>query len=314
MSALIPVFVHGLKYEAADVIGIDLRPVQREPLPTFAPGAHIDLHLAGGLIRSYSLVSPPSCLHQYSICVQVAQKGRGGSRYIYDALKIGSELNISAPRNNFRLDETAHQSVLIAGGIGITPIFSMLDHLRALGRSVEVLYCARSRRAAAFVDRLQDIDAVTLHFDDEARSAFPLEKYLAERSADAHFYCCGPASMLEAFESACMRLGLPNWHIERFSSATPRPAQHRTYEVELRKSGRVLEVRPGHSLLETVLAAGIDCDHACKEGICGACETSVIEGSPEHRDAVLTQAERATNTRMMICVSGSLEPRLVLDL
>lgn len=314
MSAPIPVFVHSLRYEAANIIGIELKPMRQGLLPAFTPGAHIDLHLTGGLIRSYSLVSPPNHLHQYRICVQVEQKGRGGSKHIYENLKVGDELDISAPRNNFKLDDSARHSVLIAGGIGITPIFSMFSHLQRQGRAVELLYCARSRGAAAFVEQLRNIDAVTLHFDDEANGALSLEQYLAKHPANAHFYCCGPTAMLDAFEAACRRLELPNRHIEKFSGANLKPAHSRAYEVELRKSGLVLQVQAGCSLLETILAAGLECDHACKTGICGACETSVIEGIPAHRDAVLTPTERAGNTRMMICVSGSRGPRLVLDL
>lgn len=315
MNDLIPVLVHCLRHEAVGIVGIDLKPLSPGSLPRFTPGAHIDLHLPGGLIRSYSLVSPPNRLDHYSICVQIASEGRGGSRYLHDGLKIGSTLNISRPRNKFSLHASLAPAVLIAGGIGITPIFSMFNHLCAAGRPVELLYFARSRDSAAFADRLEGSRRARLSYSDKNDNRPSLEQYLSKFDSNAHFYCCGPHPMLEDFKSACTHLGLPNWHVEEFGSAQRRrPIPHGGYQVELHRSGLVLRVAPNQSLLDAVLNAGVQWDYACREGVCGACQVEVLDGLPDHRDSVLTGMQRSQNRHMLICVSGSKGPRLTLNL
>lgn len=314
MSSLIPVVIHALRHEALGVIGIELRSAVKEPLPAYEPGAHIDLHLGGGLVRSYSLIGQGGDPDFYRICVQVQQNGRGGSKFIGNNLKIGDKLNISAPRNNFALAKSLGPSVLIAGGIGITPIYSMFERLCAAGRQVDLLYCARSKESAAFLDQLAGRPGATFYFGDEGDDRPSLVQYLSKFSSDASFYCCGPARMLESFQAACSELGLKNAYVERFSGTKVQPRQSDFYQVKLVKSNLVLDVPPDMSLLEAVLEAGVQWDYACKEGICGACEASVLQGEPDHRDSVLTDQERAENRRIMICVSGSRSEKLVLDL
>ncbi len=316
-TALITVLVCAIRLEAQGVASLELRSPQGDDLPAFEAGAHIDLHLPNGLVRSYSLFNAPTERHRYMVAVQNDRNSRGGSRFVHEQLRVGSELRITPPRNNFALDESAPRSVLLAGGIGVTPLFCMYKRLRSIGQPVELIYCARSRKEAAFVDDglLSGNSRVRMLFDDEHGGPPDLRILLSSQPKDAHFYCCGPAPMLDAFETVCKGLGYANVHIERFSApADMTPSQASGYQVELARSGKIIDVPPETSLLNVLIDAGIDTDYSCREGICGACQTTVLEGIPDHRDAVLTERERASNKTMMICVSGCKGDKLVLDI
>jgi vanillate O-demethylase ferredoxin subunit len=302
-----------MRFEAQGIVSVELRPAGGGDLPAFEAGSHIDLHLANGIVRSYSLSNSPDERHRYVVGVLNDRKSRGGSRYVHEQLRVGAMISISAPRNNFALDESAAHSVLIAGGIGITPISCMFGRLRALDKSAELFYCARSRSEAAFADRLLQQAGASVHFDDEQGAPPDLRSYLAGKPKDAHFYCCGPTPMLNAFESICAELGLPNVHIERFAAEKVEAVQGGSYVAELARSKQSITVPAGKSLLDALLDAGIAVDHSCREGVCGACETKVLEGEPEHRDGVLSKSERASGKTMMVCVSGCKGARLVLD-
>jgi len=316
--ATLKTWVHTLRHEAQDIISVDLRPVTGTALPAFTPGAHIDLHLPGDLVRSYSLCNEAGATDRYVVGVLRDRASRGGSRAVHEQLRIGQSLTISAPRNHFPLDESAAHSVLVAGGIGITPLLCMACRLSQLGRSYEVLYFARSRGAAAFTQVLQSLGArVHWHFDDEAGGAPDLKALLAQRKAEGtHFYACGPTPMLDAFEASCAELGLAHAHLERFSAKPVADADDAQthYRVELRKSGLTFEVQAGQTLHEKLIELKVDVSWSCEEGICGSCETRVLEGQVDHRDMVLTPAEQAANKAMMVCVSGCKSERLVLDL
>jgi tetrachlorobenzoquinone reductase len=309
--------VRTLRHEAPGIMSIELIPPRGERFPGFEPGAHIDLHLSSGLLRSYSLLNPCGETDRYVVGVQIDKKGRGGSRFIHENFRVGMSVQLSAPRNLFALDESASHSVLIAGGIGVTPILCMYRRLIELGRPVQMLYCSRSADHAAFIEELRAMGGkLDVHYDDEndGRPA-NLKAYLASVPADAHVYCCGPAPMLDAFDAACEAVGIANRHIERFA-AVPQaaPAADHGYSVELARSKKLIEVAPGATLLDSLLSAGVDVEHSCMEGICGSCETRVISGCPDHRDSVLSASERASNTVMMVCVSGCKGEKLVLDL
>jgi len=312
--------VHCLRYEARDVISVELRPEHAAVVfPPHEPGAHIDLHLGNGLVRSYSLLNPAGEAGRYVIGVLKDRKSRGGSAFVHEQLRVGQVLTISAPRNNFPLHETTGHSVFVAGGIGITPILCMLERLSASGCSADLVYCARSRGDAAFVERLNELGSPTLrvhwHFDDEAGGPPDLYERLSPFAKDSHLYACGPGPMLDAFQSACAALGLPNAHIERFAAA-PAPADTpgaASFTVDVRRSGRRIEVRADCSVLDAMLEAGLSPDHSCREGLCGACETRVLAGEVDHRDSILTESERAANKSMMICVSRCRSELLVLD-
>jgi len=309
--------VHTLRHEAEGIISVELRPWGDTVFTPFEAGSHIDLHLPNGLVRSYSLLNAPSDQGRYVLGILRDRASRGGSRYVHEQLRVGTQLQISQPRNNFALDTRASHSVLVAGGIGITPIYCMFRQLLALGRSAELIYCARSRAEAALLDEISGLGAKVLyHFNDEKGGLPDLASYLAGRPADTHFYCCGPTPMLDAFEQTCERLGYPHAHIERFTAAEVAASEDAqdSYSVELSKSGKTVSVEPGLNLLDVLLEAGCDIEYSCREGVCGSCETRVLEGDVDHRDGVLTKAERAANKSMMVCVSGCKSRRLVLDL
>lgn len=312
-----------MRREAPNVLSIELRPADESvQFSEVEPGAHIDLHLSRDLIRSYSLVNPGE-KERYVVAVLNDAKSRGGSRYVHENLRVGHIIDIGAPRNHFQLYEDAGHSVLLAGGIGITPLLAMFKRLTALKKSVHLIYCGRTRSDAAFLDEIQRIQeaaevgksSVTLHFDDEALQAPNLEKLLGGQSSDTHFYCCGPGPMLNAFEAETQKLEYPHAHIERFKAvASDSAALSNAYTVELRRSRKTFDVTAGVPLLDALQSQGVFPELSCREGICGTCETRVISGEVEHRDSILTASERKANKSMMVCVSAGRCGTLVLDL
>lgn len=309
--------VKTMRHEADGVVSVELLPAAGAVFPSFTAGSHIDLHLANGLVRSYSLCNDQNDQGRYVVGILNDRGSRGGSKYVHTQLRPGMVVPISAPRNMFKLHEDAPKTYLVAGGIGVTPLLAMARRLKELGKPVEMLYCARSSAEAAFIPELKELGIpVQWHFDKDAGGPPDLKKYLADKPKDAHFYSCGPSPMLDVFEHLCKELGLPNCHIERFSATVVAPSAeaHTTYEVELRRSKKTITVSADKSLLASILDAGVDCAYSCEEGICGACETKVLEGIPDHRDQVLSDEEHAANKTMMVCVSGCKSDKLVLDL
>ena len=318
-ESLIQVRVKRISYEAEGINSYELVAPTGGNLAPFTAGSHIDLYLSNGTIRSYSLVNDQSEQSRYVIAVNKDAASRGGSRLIHETLRAGDVIMISQPRNNFALQENAGHSVLIAGGIGITPLLSMIRRLEALGRSWKLFYAARTRVAAAFLDELNalQLDArANLHVNfDEGESSRMLDLSAIVKSAptDAHLYCCGPVPMLEAFEAATVDRPAEKVHVEYFK-AKEEPASEGGFEVRLARSNRTIEVEAGKTILNAVLDAGIAVNYACTEGVCGTCVTRVIEGIPDHRDLFLGKEEQAANETMMICCSGSKSSTLVLDL
>ena len=312
-------WIHTLRFEAEDIISVDLRPADGVVFPAFEAGSHIDLHLPNGMVRSYSLSNSTKEPQRYVVGVLKDRASRGGSRCVHEQLRVGQKLQISAPRNNFPLHEDATHSVLVAGGIGVTPVLCMARRLKELGKQFEFVYLARSRKNAAFIADIEALGVpVTWHFDDEQGGPPNLTALLGRRAVNAseHYYACGPAVMLDNFEKTCATLGHTQAHIERFSAVEVAAAADAkaSFTVELRASGKTFEVTPDTDLHKQLMASGVFIPFSCEEGICGSCETRVIEGDVDHRDSVLTAAERAANTVMMVCVSGCKSPRLVLDL
>lgn len=283
------------------------------PLPAFTAGAHVDLHLPNGLVRQYSLCNAQDERHRYVVGIKRDPASRGGSSYIHAQLKVGALLEVSAPRNHFALREDAPHTVLVAGGIGITPIACMAQRLAALGQSFELHYGVRRREEAAFLDVLPR-ERVHLHVDAEHGGApLSMQQVVAGAPAGAHLYCCGPGPMLDAFERACAGRPAGHVHLERFAAAAPAAADG-GFTVQLARSGRSLFVAPGSSLLEALRAGGVAVQVSCEQGICGTCETRVLAGTPDHRDSLLSDAEKRANQVMMVCCSGSRGELLVLDL
>lgn len=303
-----------IAYSAADTNVYTFAPVDGRPLPKAEPGAHITLQLPTGLERQYSLVMAGATWDEYVIGVKRDAASRGGSSYIHDRLRVGAILPVLPPRNNFPLDEQVEHTVFVAGGIGVTPILSMARRLHARGRDFELHYSCRSRGDAAFLGEVRRLPNVRLHFDDEEGGrVLPVPEIVARAPAGAHLYCCGPAPMIAALEAACADRPPHTVHVEHFKPLS-RAADQGAFTVRLARSAREIEVPPGKSILQAVRDLGVDVPSSCEAGVCGACETRVISGVPDHRDAILTEKERQSNTTMMICCSGSKTKELVLDL
>jgi ferredoxin-NADP reductase len=313
-DALLDVRLTAISFAARDTNIYEFRRADGATLPAYEPGAHLDLHLPNGLVRQYSLLVPERDPEKYLIGVKRDPASRGGSRCVHEELHVGKTLKISAPRNNFPLVENAEHLVLLAGGIGITPIWCMVQRLQALDRSWELHYCCRSRADMAFVKELEACPQARLHFDDENDgNVLGLPAIVNAAARTSHLYCCGPQPMMTAFEQATANWPREQIHVEYF---TPKqqPAKTGGFVVELARSGQEFFIPPGQSILQVLYDAGIDVDYSCELGICGACETRVISGIPEHRDSVLSEEDQASNTKVMICCAGSKTDRLVLDL
>ena len=306
--------VQSITYLARDTYLVALTSPHGAALPAAEPGAHIDLHLGNGLIRSYSLVNPAAQPTEYVVGIKLDVASRGGSRYVHEQLRVGSQIHVSEPRNLFPLKEGVSHTVLIAGGIGITPIWCMAQHLEASGASWELWYSARTRADAAFLTQFEMLkDKVHLHFDDEIGQVLDLKSIVSHAASDAHLYCCGPTPMLDAYELAAAQRDPETVHLERFA-AKEAAALEGGFVVALARSGKELTVPEGSSILQVLLDNDVAVDFSCQEGICGCCEVAVLEGTVDHRDAVLSDKERAEGKTMMVCCSGAKCARLVLDI
>ena len=316
---ILEVRVKRISYEAENINSYELVAPRGGELVRFTAGSHIDLHLPNGMIRSYSLVNDQNERHRYVIAVNKDRNSRGGSQFVHDNIRAGDLVTVSRPRNNFVLCEDAAHSVLIAGGIGITPLLSMVRRLEQLGRPWELFYATRSRIAAAFLDELAALRPnvhlnLQVDVDDERGGRiFDLAGIVAKAPADAHLYCCGPVPMLEAFERATASRAGNHVHVEYFQ-AKETPAIEGGFEVRLARSKRTISVEAGKTILDALLDAGVAANYSCAEGVCGTCETRVLEGTPDHRDQFLSKEEQAANDTIMICCSGSRSRTLVLDL
>lgn len=278
-------------------------------LPPFTAGAHLDVHLPSGLIRQYSLSGDPVRNDTYTIAVQREEDGRGGSRELHDAVQIGDQLLVSLPRNTFAI-ETDAPLVMIAGGIGITPFLSAMPALRASGQRFVLHYCAGSSDRASFATMLEGMDLgdrLQLHLSETGRR-ISLDGIVANLAQDEHLYCCGPTRMLEALERHADTLG-PRLHVEHFGvAAGADPA----YEVELARSGKVVAVAPGQTMLQALRAAEVEVPASCEGGVCLDCKCRWLEGAPIHRDLTMNRDDR--KEWITPCVSGSAGARLTLDL
>lgn len=306
--------IRAIRWEAEGINSYILEPVGGGMMPSFEPGAHVDLQLEAGLSRSYSLVNDPAIRGYYEIAVHHAIDGRGGSRHIHEKWRVGQIIEMSEPKNNFPMVEDASHTVLVAGGIGITPMLPMIARLEKLGKSWELHYVAASPDRAAYVDRVQDFDRVQIAYDGvPGGQRLDLKSICAAAPVDAHLYCCGPAGMLDAFVATNAERPKGHAHIEYFSAETEL-ATDGGYTLELVKSGKTITVEEGETMLDALLGAGVDIGFACAEGVCGTCQVPVLEGIPDHRDHFLTEDEKAANNTIMVCCSGAKSPSLVLDI
>ncbi|MCI3270891.1 PDR/VanB family oxidoreductase [Streptomyces cylindrosporus] len=298
------------EFAADGVLALTLRHPLGEELPAWEPGAHVDVVLGPELERQYSLCSDPADRSAWRIAVLREPEGRGGSAHVHEQLGQGDKVRVRGPRNHFRL-EPAPRYRFIAGGIGITPILPMLAAAEAAGAEWTLLYGGRTRESIAFTEELERYgDRVTVAPQDET-GLLDLASVLDGLPEGTLVYCCGPGPLLDAVEERCPADRL---HVERFSPKAQPAGENGEFEVELAQSGRTVTVAPDVSVLDAVRAAGVEVLFSCTEGTCGTCETDVLEGTPEHRDSVLTDEERESGETMMICVSRCRGKRLVLDL
>jgi ferredoxin-NADP reductase len=314
LSDTIDMRLTAIRYEAHETHSFEFTPLDGRTLPPVEPGAHIDIHLPNGMMRQYSLVTAEGARKSYVVGIKKDRASRGGSKYIHEQLHVGEIVKIGGPRNNFPLDETASHSVLIAGGIGITPIWCMAQRLIARGAPWTMYYSCRERSEAAFLGDIESRPEVKLHFDAESGGTFlDLKEIVAKAPEGSHFYCCGPTPMLKAYEEATANVAEGHMHVEYFTAAEE-AATEGGYTVVLQRSGKEFAIPEGKTILQVLREAGMDVTYSCEEGVCGACETAVISGSPDHRDNILTDREREESKTMMICCSGSKSARLVLDM
>ncbi|MET9230132.1 PDR/VanB family oxidoreductase [Lentzea sp. NPDC003310] len=303
----------GKETVADGVVLLTLRCPDGGPVPAWAPGAHVDLELADGVVRQYSLCGDPADTSALKVAVLREPDGRGGSRHVHDVLAVGDLVDVSEPRNHFELVE-AKRYLFVAGGIGITPILPMVAWAEAAGHDWQLVYGGRTRSSMAFLDELARRDNVLVRPQDEY-GLLDLEAVLADPAPGTAVYCCGPESLLLAVEERCAGWPRGTLHVERFSPKTVvTQGEPDEFEVELARTGVVLRVPAGNSILDVLENEGVSVLSSCREGTCGTCETTVLDGVPEHRDSVLTAEEQECADVMMVCVSRSRSPRLVLDL
>lgn len=304
-----------------DVIELTLTRADGSALPAFSAGAHLDVEVASGLLRQYSLCSAPAA-GEHRIAIQREAAGRGGSIQAHERLQTGSPVRVSEPRNLFPLDEDAQRSLLVAGGIGITPMLSMTHRLVALGRPFDLVYCARSAPRAAFVDELKGApwaDRVTMYFDDDpVRGVFDASALIAHQLASGtHLYVCGPSGFMDHVTASARHAGwtASDIHTEYFTPpAVPTNAHEREFTVALAHSGQRFQVPVGSTIAQVLEDHGVPVSLSCEAGMCGSCITGVVSGVPDHRDSVLTDSEHAANSKITVCCSRSRSAELVLDL
>lgn len=306
---------------ADDINAFEFVNAESDTLPAFTPGSHIDVHLPDGTIRQYSLCNASTERHRYVIAVLRDPRGRGGSMAMHDVLRAGQIVTISTPRNHFALSNTATRHLFIAGGIGITPIMSMIAELQRRGEAFHLHYCARTPQRTAFTRELCGLVAsgvASIHYDGgDPSKGLDLGSALSRNPDGTHLYYCGPAGLMDAIEAASAHWPRDTVHCERFSgsgtpvrSADDDPGQ--PFEVELARSNKRFTVHPDETIVDALKRHGVDVDTSCCEGYCGTCMTRYLSGDPLHRDSVLDEEDR--EEFIMICCSRAKSASLVLDL
>lgn len=306
--------------EATDIATFELVDAQGDALPPFSAGAHIDVHLPNGLVRQYSLCNDSAETHRYLIGVLRDPASRGGSLAMHDLVNEGDILQISAPKNHFPLAHEARRSLLLAGGIGITPILCMAERLAISGAEFDLHYCTRSPARTAFRSRIQGsafTSRVHFHFDDgDAAQKLDIAATLGKVEDGTHLYVCGPKGFMNAVLDTARAAGWPEaqLHYEFFAADVGPSDSDESFEVKLASSGRVIKVEKDKTIITALAAAGVEIPFSCEQGVCGTCLTRVLEGVPDHKDNYLTPEEQAANDQLLPCCSRAKSPMLVLDL
>ena len=311
--------------EALDVESFELIDPAGRPLPPFEAGSHLLVECTRGIVRSYSLCNAPAERHRYQIAVLREPESRGGSAAVHGDWQVGCTVRTSSPRSHFPLAPASIAAdggrvLLLAGGIGITPLLAMAEELQRLGRPFELHYCTRSAERTAFADRLREApfaDAVHIHHDDgPAAQRFDAEAAIGRAGAQDHLYVCGPAGFIDHVHAAATALGWPDAqrHHELFGAKSElHVTGDQPFEIVVANRGVSVLVGAGETALAALRRAGIDVLSSCDEGVCGTCLTGVVEGTPDHRDQYLTEADRARNDCFTPCCSRARGGRLVIE-
>jgi vanillate monooxygenase ferredoxin subunit len=306
--------------QAQDIMTFELVDVNGAALPAFAAGSHVDVHLPGGITRQYSLCNNPQETHRYLIAVLFDAASRGGSRAMHEQVAVGQLLQISVPKNHFTLAHEAGRSLLLAGGIGVTPILCMAERLAGIGAEFEMHYCTRSVERTAFKDRIAGsgfASKVKFHFDDgDAAQKLDMNRLLAEPQDDLHLYVCGPKGFMDAVLKTARTAGWPEsqLHFEFFGAEVAKSDSDAGFDVKLASSGRIVRVAKDKTVVKALADAGVEILTSCEQGVCGTCLTRVLEGVPDHKDSYLTLEEQAANDQFLPCCSRAKTASLVLDL
>lgn len=305
--------VKSITWESPSVLSLILTPIDKGLLPTFGPGAHIDLRLPGGAVRRYSICSSHQDASRYRIGVREVSGGIS-SGFIHRKLRVGDIVEISDPRNKFPFD-LSKRYLFIAGGIGITPLLPMIKEARNQGSEWKLLYCNRRLTEAPFLDEILALHGdVHLH-TSELGTRLDVSELMKEVRSDTLVYCCGPNELMTAVEAAAAHWPINTVRFEWFTPRTRSGDESSDYfEVYCKRSDKAVHVRSDQTIIDALSAAGIEVAKSCEEGICGTCEVKVFEGDVDHRDSILSPLEKATNGTMMICVSRAKGQRLVLDI
>ncbi|MBD1601325.1 PDR/VanB family oxidoreductase [Pseudomonas typographi] len=313
---LLDVIVRKRELQGDGVVVLDLTRADGAALPLFDAGAHVDIHIAPGLVRQYSLCSDPADASVYRLGVLKDPASRGGSAGVHAHLLEGRQVQISAPRNLFPLAEGATRSILLGGGIGITPMIAMAYALEQRGDAFELHYCGRSRNHSAFLAELGSApfaSKVVTHFDDE-HGRLDLAAVLGQGRARVHMYTCGPAGFMDWVIDGARQQGYAEDHIHKEYFQAEVDASGEGFEVVAARSGKTVQVAEGQSILQALTAVGIDIPISCEQGVCGSCLCDVLEGEPDHRDVYLTDDEKAGNDQILVCCSRAKSKKLVLDI
>lgn len=314
-----PVRIAAKVVEARDICSFELVSVNDDALPPFSAGAHIDVHIPGGLVRQYSLCNSPNETHRYLIAVLHDVGSRGGSTAMH-ALEVGQTIYISDPKNHFPLSRDAQHSILLAGGIGITPILCMAERLANIGAAFDLHYCTRSVDRTAFVQRIHSslfAECVRVHYDSEPEAQkLDLPALLAAPHSGTHLYVCGPTGFMDWVLETARVAGWPDerLHREYFTAASVDTSGDASFEVQIASTGEIIPVESRQTVIAALSACGIEVPTSCEQGVCGTCLTRVLDGTPEHRDMFLTPEEQARGDQFTPCCSRARSARLVLDL
>lgn len=306
--------------EAQDIVTLELVATNGQALPAFSAGSHVDVQLPNGITRQYSLCNDPQETHRYQIGVLRDAASRGGSAAVHDLVKEGDVLTISAPRNHFGLAHEAQKHLLLAGGIGVTPILCMAERLANTGADFAMHYATRAPERTAFRQRIAAsafASRVQFHYDNgDAMQKLDLQKLLSQPQAGTHLYVCGPKGFMDAVLGTARAAGWPETqiHYEFFSAEVAKSDSDASFEIKLASSGRIVMVSKDQTVVQALAAAGVDIMISCEQGVCGTCLTRVLEGVPDHKDSYLTPEEQAANDQFTPCCSRSKTQQLVLDL